>query len=42
MARTLAALVVMVAIALAATGCGRKGTLEKPEGSDFPRQYPSE
>jgi len=35
------AMVLIVALGLVAVqGCGRKGSPEKPEGSQFPRQYP--
>ena len=33
--------VVLVAVALLAAGCGRKGPPEPPPGADYPRQYPS-
>ncbi len=33
-------LVIMLAAGLSA--CGRKGPLEKPEGSTYPKEYPTE
>ncbi|MGZ8995811.1 MAG: LPS translocon maturation chaperone LptM [Rhodospirillales bacterium] len=33
--------VIVVAMALLAVGCGRKGPPEPPPGADYPRQYPS-
>ena len=36
------ALLIALAVVMAAlTGCGRKGPPEPPEGTTYPRQYPS-
>ena len=36
-----AVLLLIVALSVVALpGCGRKGTPERPEGSEFPREYP--
>ena len=29
-------------LAMGLTACGRKGPLEKPEGSTYPKEYPTE
>jgi hypothetical protein len=34
-------LVALVLLALPAAGCGKKGSPERPAGSDFPRPYPN-
>ncbi len=34
-------IVLALAVALPAAGCGRRGSLEKPEESTYPRTYPS-
>lgn len=39
--RILIALLV-VGIVASLGACGRKGKVEPPEGSDFPRQYPTQ
>jgi predicted small lipoprotein YifL len=31
----------LLSLALPLTGCGKKGSPERPPGADFPRQYPN-
>ncbi|MEQ8665531.1 MAG: lipoprotein [Rhodospirillales bacterium] len=34
--------VLLVAVALGVSGCGRKGPPKHPDGSDYPKSYPQE
>ena len=35
-------LALVVAIALSSAACGRKSTPDRPDGSEYPRNYPSQ
>lgn len=39
--RMLITLMFVAVLALAVSGCGRKGQPEPPPGSDYPRTYPA-
>ena len=41
MIRKVILIILALAVALPAAGCGRKGKLEAPEDSRYPREYPS-
>ena len=41
MIRKLVLLALVLAIAVPVAGCGRKGALDAPEGTEYPREYPS-
>ena len=41
MARTLILVFLIALMAAPLVGCGRRGALEAPPGSDYPRKYPS-
>lgn len=42
MIRVLVLVLVILGVALPLAGCGRKGALEAPPGTDYPRKYPSQ
>lgn len=42
MLRRLVLVLVVAAIALPASACGRKNQPIHPEGSDYPKEYPTE
>ena len=39
--RVLTSLMLALLVALPLAACGKKGDLEPPPGSEFPRKYPS-
>ncbi len=41
MMRKIILIVLALAVVLPTAGCGRHGKLETPEGSTYPREYPS-
>ncbi len=41
MLRRIILIVLALAVALPIAGCGRRGALEAPEDSRYPREYPS-
>ena len=42
MIRKLVLLLLILGVALPLASCGRKGPLEAPPGTEYPRKYPAE
>jgi predicted small lipoprotein YifL len=42
MMKRILVLLLVALMAAPVAGCGRKGNPERPEGSQFPRQYPTQ
>ena len=42
MLRSLILVFLIAAVALGASGCGRKASPDHPPGSDYPRRYPAQ